>query len=371
MKHLKTILITGGAGFVGSSLAMNFRRDQPNVRVIALDNLTRRGSELNLPRLKAAGVEFLHGDVRVPDDLESAGPFELLIDCAAEPSVQAGMKGSPRPVFDINLNGTINCLEAARKNDAAFLFLSTSRVYPIQLINQVPWVESATRFEWCPSASTKGVTSSGITEDFPLAGARSYYGASKLASELIAQEYAASANMPVLINRCGVLTGPWQMGKVDQGVVALWVLRHHFQQPLKYTGYDGVGKQVRDVLHVDDLYRPDTGDGRIDNVGGSRNVSVSLLELTAICQRVTGITIPISQVSETSDVDLRLYLTDTTRVQADFDWCPRCCVEQIVEDIYTWVLENESQLALVMGFDRKDAASRSTSSASLAGGMPV
>ena len=113
--------------------------------------------------------------------------------------------------------------------------------------------------------------------------------------------------MPAIINRCGVLAGPWQMGKVDQGVITLWVARHVFGLPLKYIGYGGLGKQVRDVLHVNDLFdlivlqmsSPESWDGRIYNVGGGREVSVSLLELTELCRRATGREVPIGRVPET------------------------------------------------------------------------
>ncbi|MEZ6062264.1 MAG: NAD-dependent epimerase/dehydratase family protein [Planctomycetaceae bacterium] len=350
--QFRNILVTGGAGFVGSSLALNLRRDFPDVRVAVLDNLKRRGSEFNLPRLRSAGVEFFHGDTRSADDIDAVGSFDLLIDCAAEPSVQAGLTGSPRGVFDVNLNGTINCLEAARRNDAAFLFLSTSRVYPMSAINAIPFEQTTTRFRWTVSDTGRGVSSAGISEEFPLTGARSYYGASKLASELIAQEYAAAAGMRVLINRCGVLTGPWQMGKVDQGVVALWVLRHHFGQPLKYIGYEGTGLQVRDLLHVDDLYRLLIAqcsdlrcwDGTVFNVGGGERVSVSLRELTDLCRNVTERRVDVAAQPETSSVDLRIFLTDSRRVQEAFDWQPELAPEQIVSDIHLWIRDNETQL---------------------------
>lgn len=351
MDNIRSILITGGAGFVGSSLAVAFRRDCPDVRVVAMDNLTRRGSELNLPRLQQAKVEFVHGDVRQPDDFTAAGSFDLLIDCAAEPSVQAGLGTSPKPVFDINLNGTINSLEAAARQDAAFVFLSTSRVYPIAALNAVAWTQTPTRFEWTQHST--GLSPLGVTEEFPLGGSRSYYGASKLASELIAQEYAANAGLPVIINRCGVLTGPWQMGKVDQGVIALWVLRHHFDQALKYIGFGGTGRQVRDILHVHDLYRLlqqqlagiAAWDGSIYNVGGGREVSLSLQELTKLTSDIVGRRVPIAPVAETSAVDLRIYLTDNTRVCSTFDWRPQKAPAEIIEEIYEWVLQHEDCLS--------------------------
>lgn len=112
----ETVLITSGAGFVGSSLALLFKREHPKSRVIAFDNLRRRGSELNLIRLKQAGVEFVHGDIRNPEDLESVGGISLLVDCAAEPSVLAGYGGSPNYVIRTNLDGAVNCLEHARRH---------------------------------------------------------------------------------------------------------------------------------------------------------------------------------------------------------------------------------------------------------------
>jgi len=355
--NFRKVLITGGAGFVGSRLGLLLKQHFGDIEVIALDNLKRRGSELNLPQLQASGIEFVHGDTRSQSDLEDAGKFDLLIDCAAEPSVQAGLTGSPKPVFDVNLNGTINCLEAARRWDAAFLFLSTSRVYPIRALNEIPVVETESRYEWTDDNSIPGASSLGISEDFPLTGTRSYYGASKLASELIAQEYASIAKMPVMINRCGVLTGPWQMGKVDQGVVALWVLRHHFNQPLKYMGFGGTGRQVRDILHVNDLFsllvsqmeQTETWDGRVYNVGGGRETSVSLCELTEICHEVTEQQIEIGSVHETNDIDLRIYLTDSSRVRDDFQWTPKLSTEHIVRDIHNWVCDNESQLQAIVG----------------------
>src|SRR6266446_5353914 len=108
------ILITGGAGFVGSHLALSFKRDTPDSTVIAIDNLKRRGSELALRRLAAGGVEFRHGDIRNSEDLADAGHLDLLIECSAEPSVQAGLSEGDRYLINTNLIGTINCLDHAR-----------------------------------------------------------------------------------------------------------------------------------------------------------------------------------------------------------------------------------------------------------------
>jgi CDP-paratose 2-epimerase len=355
--QFKRVLITGGAGFVGSNLALMLKRARPEVEVSALDSLKRRGGELNLPRLQAAGVRFVHGDVRCYEDLEALPGFDLLIDCSAEPSVQAGVRESPRSVLNINLAGSINCLEAARSRDAAFLFLSTSRVYPVGALNALPFREDATRFRWEPRPGVPGFSEEGVAEGFPLDGARSFYGASKLAAEQLLQEYVYNYGMKALINRCGILTGPWQMGKVDQGVVTLWVARHYYGKPLQYVGFGGQGKQVRDLLHVADLFdllllqtdSPSRWDGSVYNVGGGERVSLSLLELTALCESVTGRRIPITAVPPTSPVDLRIYLTDARKAQRDFGWRPTRGAEQIVRDIHQWIVEHRGALETVLG----------------------
>jgi CDP-paratose 2-epimerase len=337
------ILITGGAGFVGSNLCVRLRAAFPDVRVTAFDNLMRRGSELNLERLQAANVTFVRGDIRVPPELDAVGPFDLMIECSAEPSVQAGLD-NPKELVDINFNGAVNCLEAARKNKAAVLFISTSRVYPIEPINALPWRETDSRYEWTD------VT--GIAESFPMDGRRSIYGTTKLAAELLIAEYVHHFEMPCLINRCGVLAGPWQMGRVDQGVVTLWVARHRFQLELAYIGWGGIGKQVRDVLHVDDLFellelqlaRPEIWDGRVYNVGGGTDSSASLLELTKLCRDITGNTVEIGSRPETSDVDVRLYITDYNKASAELGWQPTRDMPTIAADINQWLTDNEALL---------------------------
>ncbi|HEY9246818.1 MAG TPA: NAD-dependent epimerase/dehydratase family protein, partial [Candidatus Methanoperedens sp.] len=242
------ILITGGAGFVGSNLAIEFAKNKKDYTIIALDNLRRRGSELNIPRLKEYGIQFIHGDIRNREDFEGIGDADLVIECSAEPSVLAGYDSSPDYLLNTNLLGTINCLEYARKCRADVVFLSTSRVYPVKTINSLGYIERKTRFELAGEHEIPGVSSRGYSEDFPLSGSRTLYGTTKLASELILQEYIEMYGLRGVINRCGVLTGSWQMGKIDQGVVVLWAAKHHYGQPLSYIGYGGKGKQVRDIL---------------------------------------------------------------------------------------------------------------------------
>ena len=177
------ILITGGAGFVGSTLAIALKQCFPDVRLLVLDNLHRRGSELNLTRLVRAGVRFVHGDIRSPEDLlvllpEAPG---LIIECSAEPSAQAGYGGSPEYVIRTNLVGCFHCLELARYARADVIFISTSRVYPFEALNNLPFVEEETRFILAAEQTTVGASAAGISEAFPLTGARSLYGMTKLA----------------------------------------------------------------------------------------------------------------------------------------------------------------------------------------------
>ncbi|ACT95601.1 NAD-dependent epimerase/dehydratase family protein [Dyadobacter fermentans] len=350
------ILITGGAGFVGSSLAIALKTNYPDYEVYALDNLKRRGSELNISRLKKVGVEFVHGDIRNKEDFDAIPAVDTVIEASAEPSVLAGLDGTPDYLINTNLVGTVNCLNYALKHKAGFIFLSTSRVYPIKTIETLNFVEEETRFALSDEQPVPGVSSKGIAEDFPLNGARSLYGTTKLASELIIQEYNEFYDLKTVINRCGVITGPWQMGKVDQGVMVLWIAKHYFEQQLGYFGYGGTGKQIRDMLHVADLYNLidwqlhnlDKVNGEILNAGGGLQSSASLQELTKICQEVTGKTIPIKVVPENRTADIRLYVTDNTKVTALTGWEPKISIRQIVEEITAWLAENEADLAPIL-----------------------
>ena len=128
------------------TLRLDFKRNRSTAKVVVLDNLKRRGSELALERLRRNGVEFAHGDVRVSDDVAAIGPVDLLIEASAEPSVHAGYNGDPSYLIHSNLIGAVNCLEHARRHGSTFVFLSSSRVYPIALLRALPLEQTATRF---------------------------------------------------------------------------------------------------------------------------------------------------------------------------------------------------------------------------------
>lgn len=348
------ILVAGGAGFVGSSLALRLRAAYPAARVVAADNLKRRGSEWNVPRLAAAGVEFVHADIRRPDDLAFPKTrFDLVVDCSAEPSVLAAYDAGPAYVIDTNLTGTVNLLELARRDGADVVFLSSSRVYPVRHLDDIAVEERETRFAIAPEQTMRGVGPAGIAEDFPLDGARSLYGATKLACELLLAEYAEMYGLRTIVNRCGVIAGPWQMGKADQGVFALWMAHHYFKRPLAYIGYGGSGKQVRDLVAVDELadlvlHQIASLGGPsqpVYNVGGGLASSLSLAEATALCEEITGNRIEIASVPENRPSDVRLYVTDNARVNADTGWSPRKTPRETLAEIFAWIRDNERLVA--------------------------
>lgn len=271
------IWVTGGAGFVGSTLCVAIAEKLPKSQVIAIDNLRRRGSELNLPRLQEAGIKFVHADVRSTEDLKSVAPEPaLIVECSAEPSVPAGSQGTPEYLIHTNLLGCFNCLEIARRVGAHCIFVSTCRVYPTERLNSLEFVETTTRYQLSSSQYQHGASECGINEEFPADGARSLYGMTKFAAELMVEEYGDAYGIRYVIDRCGLLTGPRQMAKADQGVIALWMAAHYFGKSLQYIGFGGTGKQVRDFLHIQDFCDPvldqvrnqDLYAGRRWNVGG-------------------------------------------------------------------------------------------------------
>lgn len=347
-----TILITGGAGFAGSNLALSFREKYPGLKIIALDNLKRRGSELNVPKLKEAGIIFIHADIRNPEDLKLESDFGLLVDCSAEPAVLAGFGENPSYVINTNLTGTINCLELVRRNSADVIFISTSRVYPYAAINNLKTRELETRFEWGQNKAITGWSRDGIGLDFSLEGPKTLYGATKLASEIILQEYIAAYGLKGAINRCACIAGPGQFGKADQGVFTFWLLAHYFKRELNYIGFGAKGKQVRDVLHIDDLFELvdlearclDKISGKTYNVGGGRESSLSLLEATKLCEQITGNRIKIGKALDNRPGDLIIYITDNKKITQDLGWFPKKRPKETLSDIYGWIRENEAGL---------------------------
>lgn len=349
------VLITGGAGFVGSRLAKLYREAGAEVRVF--DNLRRRGGELNLPDFKRLGIHFHHGDIRVPTDLaELPGNFDLLVEASAEPSVLAGVNSAPNYLVDTNLTGTVHCLNFARERVGATIFLSTSRVYSLEPLLALPLEKSGRRLALAKPRGL-GLSERGIAEDFPVNTARSLYGATKLCSEILLQEYVHNYGMKAVINRCGVIAGAGQFGKVDQGVFTLWIANHYFGKPLRYTGFGGEGVQVRDLLHPHDLFSllekqgemMDKLKGEIFNVGGGLGISTSLAEWTEHARAVTGKTVDIGSVKEQASVDIPFYVTDSAKASKAFGWEPKVSPREIAQEIAGWIGANEPAMRAIFG----------------------
>ena len=351
------ILITGGCGFVGSNLALLFKQYYTNVEVYCLDNLSRRGSEVNLQKILAAGGQFVHGDVRVKSDFYRIPSVDIVIDAAAEPSVLAGkVPGELENLIDTNLNGTLNTLHFAKKHQAAIIFLSTSRVYPYDTLAEANLIATPKRFNLSNVQVSPGLSERGVAENYPLEGLRSLYGATKLASEYFIQEFAHNFGLPAVINRCGVLSGPYQMGKIDQGVIVLWMAKHFWKGQLSYIGYGGFGQQARDVLHIRDLFHLvqwqitnlDLHKGQIFNVGGGLGNTISLAELTDLCSKITGNVIEIGSNFENRPGDLPIFITDNKKITGFSGWSPKIRMPDLLEEVYEWFLTDESSLKTIL-----------------------
>ena len=193
--------------------------------------------------------------MRERDDLLALEPVQAIVECSAEPSVLAGMGSGADFVVQTNLLGAHNCFELARRDGAQVVFLSTSRVYPVAPQLEFRLREEPTRFALEPDQPLAGRERARDRRGLPARGRAHALRRDEARGRAVLTEYADAFGIRATIDRCGVIAGPWQMGKVDQGVFTHWLLPHYRRRPLSYIGYGGTGKQVRDVLHVDDVAR--------------------------------------------------------------------------------------------------------------------
>lgn len=340
------LLITGICGFVGSTLAKALLASRPGVEIVGIDNFIRPGSETNRAELKALGIKLLHGDIRSASDLEAIPSVDAVIDAAANPSVLAGVDGntSSRQLVEHNLYGTINLLEFCKARQAAFVLLSTSRVYSIPPLANLPVRIENDAFVPDSSAGElpHGLTTSGVDETFSTQAPVSLYGSTKLSSEILALEYGETFGFPVYVNRCGVMAGAGQFGRPDQGIFAYWINSHLRRRPLGYIGFDGQGHQVRDCLHPRDLAsliieqiqstRNLATVDRIINLSGGAASAMSLRQITAWCDARFG---PHEVVSkpENRPFDIPWMVLDSTKAKALWNWHPATSRNQILEEI--------------------------------------
>ena len=214
------ILITGGCGFVGSNIAIYLKKKIKKVKICSLDNLMRKGSKENRNRLLKHKIKNYKINIEKFEKIQSLEKFNLIIDCCAEPAIEISKK-EPDRVFNTNLIGTFNILKKCMNDKANIIFLSSSRVYSIKKLRAM--VKNL-------YIKTPLKIGKKISEKFETESASSLYGFTKIASEKLIKEFFFNTKLKYIINRFGVIAGPWQFGKQDQGFVSLWMAKHFFKK---------------------------------------------------------------------------------------------------------------------------------------------
>ena len=326
------ILITGGCGFIGSSLSIFLKDKIKNVKILSIDNLSRKGSNLNLKRLSEKKIKNFKANIRRSNKLTRLPKFDLIIHCAAEPAIEASRK-KIEEVFNSNLVGTFNVLKKCAKDNSSIIYLSSSRVYTMENLFKL---------------KKKG----SVKESFNVENVKSIYGFTKLSSELLIKEYSYLYKIKYIINRVALVSGPWQFGKEEQGFVSLWIWRHLNRLKLNYIGFGGTGRQIRDVLHIEDLcelillqiQKLKKINNKVINVGGGKRNSLNLLQLTRLSTYITKNKMKIGSIKKTSPYDVPYFITNTSYVKKLYKWKPKRNLKKIIADICFWMKSNKSNL---------------------------
>ena len=327
------ILITGGCGFVGSNLAIFFKNNKIGTLINSLDNLSRNGSRLNLKRLKKKDIKNFKIDIANNNLVKRLPKYDLIIDCCAEAAVETSKKNINK-VFKKNLFGTLNILKKCMKDKSKLIFLSSSRVYSINDLHKMNNNKKT------------------INENFSTFGPKSVYGFCKYSSEHLIREFSFLYKIKYIINRFGVISGPWQFGKQDQGFVSLWVWRHLNKGKLNYIGFGGNGSQIRDVIHIEDVCNLialqvkniNNKFNLLVNAGGGKKNAISLKNLTKLCQKMTSNYIKIGSKKNTSEYDIPYYVTDNSKVKKIYKWSNKKSFLNILQDVYKWMIDNQKEL---------------------------
>ena len=339
---MRNILITGGAGFIGSNLAESFLAKGDKVTI--LDNLCRDGSKINLEwlRSKKGNLTVVEGDVRNSSDVEKCiADKDLIFHLAAQVAVTTSVT-DPRPDFEINALGTFNVLEAMRKinKEATLLYTSTNKVYGE--MTEMGVVEKTTRYDY------KNLT--GVSEQQPL-DFHSPYGCSKGSADQYVRDYHRIYGLNTIVFRQSCIYGPRQFGVEDQGWVAWFLIA--LTQGRKLTVY-GDGKQVRDILYVSDLINAynfavdnkKVTSGQVYNVGGGRENTISVwYEFGPILEKLFKRKIDV-KFSDWRPGDQKVFISDVAKAKKDFGWEPKVSAEQGIKLLFDWIQENKNLFEL-------------------------
>lgn len=338
-------LIIGGCGFIGTNFAEKHlaRGDD----VIIIDNLSRKGTTTNLEYLqeKFPHLQFIHADIRVDKDriVDVINDVDVVYHLAAQVAVTSSVS-NPWEDFNINALGTFHILEAIResKKQPILIFASTNKVYGG--MEDIEIEEKNNRYEY------KGIPN-GIAENRIL-DFHSPYGCSKGAADQYVRDYARIYGMKTVVMRQSCIYGPRQFGVEDQGWVAWFTIASILGK--KITVY-GDGKQIRDVLHVDDLFcawdnavkKIRVTSGRVYNVGGGSGKTMSLLELIVLLEELLKKKIPHS-FSDWRPGDQPVYVSDIAKIKKDIHWEPKITVRDGVNDLYRWIQKNKKLIEKVL-----------------------
>jgi CDP-paratose 2-epimerase len=342
-----SVLITGGAGFVGSHVAEYY--DDCGAAVTALDNLSRGETLANADESRNTvaynwqyleeehpDIALVEADVRDAQRVEElAEGHDAIVHTAGQVAVTSSLE-DPRTDFEVNAQGTLNVLEAARKadSDPAVVLASTNKVYGDN-VNDIPVTEKETRYWYDDPQFEHGVPESLSIDDCE----HTPYGVSKLAADLYVQDYAERNEVDAAAFRMSCIYGPRQFGNEDQGWVAHFLLSTLRDEPLTIFGD---GKQVRDVLYVKDLVRAydsflsDPADKPpVYNIGGGLENTTSLIEFLDFLRSETGKRTEVTY-DEWREGDQRVYVSDITRIQTELDWTPQIEFEDGIERFLDW-----------------------------------
>ncbi|MGB9760104.1 MAG: GDP-mannose 4,6-dehydratase [Thermoproteota archaeon] len=342
------VLVTGGAGFIGSHAAEFFSRK--GYEVVVLDNFARsevfkkdkKTSEYNWNYLKELkNVKLVKGDIRKFEEVKDASKgCSTIVHAAAQVAVTTSLV-NPLLDFEINALGTLNVLEAARINDASLIFTSTNKVYG-ENVNRIQIVERENRYEYSDEKFKEG-----IPEDFPIdLTGHSPYGCSKLAADVYVQDYAHTYGLGTVVFRQSCIYGERQFGVEDQGWVAWFLIASLLSKTI--TIY-GDGKQVRDVLYIEDLLRAielalskiSSLKGEVFNIGGGINNAVSLLEVIRYIEEISGKSLNL-RFSEWRKSDQKVYISNIRKAKEKLNWEPRISWKEGIRRVYDWILRNKS-----------------------------